>query len=172
MPSVLVHGDRFYGVPGPIERIVFDIVETASSWRFYDTVTSNGGVASGPLDIGVSVRVRPVTADFDPAAVTWAVAAGLTYGAQVTMPVVAPGAVNRVWVEQESFGGEAAHGWVVGDVEIPGMMMFKERQVGWNALATIYGWELSIRVDGVDDQSVRWTGDAADADTVSYTILL
>jgi len=173
---VLVAADHVGGKRRPIARLVFDIVHDASSWQFSDAVSSTGGQQSGPVDTGVSIRVRPVTSSFSSDAVTWTAAAGLSYGDLATAEFIkpTPGTGIVLTADQTAPGGYAAYASIDADVSLPGLFAFKAGDIdaaGWNALDAIHGWELSIRVNGNDDDSISWTGDVSDPDSVTFAIL-
>ncbi len=135
---VLVRSDRVYGVRRRIARLIFDVVCADSLWAKSKTVTSFDGVVAEGYDASLRARVRPVTAEFDPAEVTWASAyegeSPLTFGDPAEAMLALHGAVLSA-NQQNPYG--AATAAVSESGVFPALLVFRRDEYGQRRQGTV-----------------------------------
>ena len=172
---VLIHSDHIYGKRRPIARLLFDIPCAVSQWQRTCVANVPAGPNPGFLYGNLSVKVKPIREDFEPATIDWDDAAALSCGDELTIDFAGefptPGTLTINW----DFPADPPHhatATLTELLQVPGLLVTKCVDIndptqgcpvaGWNAEDAIYGWMISVETDncGVD---IRWQSGSLDA---------
>lgn len=170
---VLVKSNHVYGSSRQVERVVFDIAHSDSTWVTEGSAVfveggGNGGYTVEGFDASLQLGVRPILTDFETDEITWKKAitdAEVSFGTQTWISIAEHGGTGSVIVATLSTDGgsmdigDTAEADVEVRTEFPGLLVCKYMDAGenWNGYSAVYGWELRLGMSG-SGTSAEWTG--------------